>query len=74
MIALKTIKWLLVAAAAGPVLTVAATAIVVLLLVLVLLPGGLEILLLEWARARRWLVGLTARCWPGRHASNSTSS
>jgi hypothetical protein len=58
MLALKIIKWLLVAAVAGPVLSVVATCIGVLLLVLVLLPGGLEILLLGWARARGWLASL----------------
>ena len=55
MLVLKVIKWLLVAAVAGPVLSVVATCIVALLLVLVLLAGGLEILLLEWERARRWV-------------------
>jgi len=58
MLALKTIKWLLAVAVAGPLLTVIATCIVLLLLVLVLLPGGLEILLLGWAQAKRWLVKL----------------
>jgi hypothetical protein len=54
MLVLKIIKWLLVAVFAGPVLSVVATCIVALLLLLVLLPGGLEILLLEWERATRW--------------------
>ena len=53
MLVLKIMKWLLVAVVAGPVLSVVATCIVALLLLLVLLPGGLEILLLEWERGRR---------------------
>jgi hypothetical protein len=55
MLILKVIKWLLVAAVAGPVLSVVAACIVALLLVLVMLPGGLEILQLEWERTRRWV-------------------
>jgi hypothetical protein len=62
MLVLKIIKWLLVAVFAGPVLSVVATCIVALPLLLVLLPGGLEILLLEWERATRW-GGQVAAPW-----------
>jgi hypothetical protein len=71
MLVLKIINWLLVAAVAGPVLSVVATCIVALLLVLVLLPGGLEILLLEWERARQWVDELLLRGM-GRRALAST--
>jgi len=61
MLVLKIIKWLLVAVFAGPVLSVVATCIVALFLLLLLLPGGLEILSLEWERATRWVDKLLHR-------------
>jgi hypothetical protein len=61
MLDLKIIKLLLVAVFAGPVLSVVATCIVSLLLLLLLLPGGLEILLLEWERATGWVGKLLLR-------------
>ena len=55
MSAVKIIKWLLMVVVA-PIWAVVATCSLVLLLLLVLLPGGLEILLVGWARSKRRLV------------------
>jgi len=61
MTALRTIKDLAAATAGGTALAVGAVLVGLALLILFVIPGGLEILTLEFVRARRWLG--RARAW-----------
>jgi hypothetical protein len=61
MMALRTIKDLAAAAAGGTALAVGAVLVGLAFLVLFVIPGGLEILTLEFVRARRW--SRRARAW-----------
>jgi hypothetical protein len=61
MMALRTIKALIAAAAGGTAFAVGVVLVGLALLVLFVIPGGLEILMLEFVRARRW--SRRARAW-----------
>jgi len=61
MTALRAIKDLAAAAAGGTALAAGAVLVGLALLVLFVVPGGLEILTLEFVRARRW--SRRARAW-----------
>jgi hypothetical protein len=55
MIALKSIKGLIAATAAGMALVIGAVVVALAVLVLFVIPGGVGILTIEWERATRWL-------------------
>ena len=55
MIALRTIKGLIAAAAGGTALVIGAVVLALAVLVLFVIPGGVGILTIEWERATRWL-------------------
>jgi hypothetical protein len=61
MIALRTIKDLTTAVAGGAALAAGAVVVGLAFLVLFVIPGGLEILTLNYVRARRWLRRAQAR-------------
>jgi hypothetical protein len=61
MMAFRTIKALIAAAAGGTAFAVGVVLVGLALLVLFVIPGGLELLLLKFVRARRWLR--RARAW-----------
>jgi hypothetical protein len=61
MTALRIIKDLAAAAAGGTAFAVGVVLVGLALLVLFAIPGGLEILMLEFVRARRW--SRRARAW-----------
>jgi hypothetical protein len=61
MMALRTIKALIAAAAGGTAFAVGVVLVGLALLVLFVIPGGLEILTLKFVRARRW--SRRARAW-----------
>jgi hypothetical protein len=63
MILLKTLKVTFLATIGGPVLGVAVTGLILLMLVLVILPGWLEILVLQCDKPSGWLRRTVGSCW-----------
>ncbi len=55
MIFSKTFKGILLATIGGPVLVLAVTCLILLMLVLLILPGWIEILVLQWDKPSGWL-------------------